>query len=135
MLFEASRDLLVRHVIPRRWERGGVGALRTLRGYPTAYQASAAIFRGADERPSTLRDRRGGAGHDDPADVNVSMGMQRCAMRQCRQEVQHERIESEALELHEKVRQGYWNWPAFPGTVPQGTRSLAETIAKTFGDW
>ena len=40
-------------------------------------------------------------------DVNVSLGMQRCAKRQIGKKVQHDRIESEALEFHEKVRQGY----------------------------
>ena len=40
-------------------------------------------------------------------DVNVSLGMQRCAKRQVGKKVQYDRIESEALEFHEKVRQGY----------------------------
>ncbi len=40
-------------------------------------------------------------------DVNVSLGRQRCATRQIGKKVQHDRIESEALEFHEKVRQGY----------------------------
>ena len=40
-------------------------------------------------------------------DVNVSLGMQRCARRQVGKKVQYDRIESEALEFHEKVRQGY----------------------------
>jgi len=40
-------------------------------------------------------------------DVNVSLGMQRCAKRQVGKKIQYDRIESEALEFHEKVRQGY----------------------------
>ena len=40
-------------------------------------------------------------------DVNVSLGMQRCAKRQIGKKIQYDRIESEAMAFHENVRQGY----------------------------
>lgn len=108
LLFEASRAQLVRHVIQPALERGAWVLCDRFADSTTAYQGFGRGF--SVELMETInRFAVGGAEPDMTIllDVNVSLGMQRCAKRQVGRKPQHDRIESEALEFHEKVRQGY----------------------------
>ena len=108
LLFEASRAQLVRQVIRPALERGAWVVCDRFADSTTAYQGFGRGF------PVDLMEtiNRFAIGESAPdmtilLDVNVSLGMQRCAKRQVGRKVQYDRIESEALEFHEKVRQGY----------------------------
>ena len=108
LLFEASRAQLVRHVIQPALERGAWVLCDRFADSTTAYQGFGRGF--SVELMETINRFAIGASAPDMTillDVNVSLGMQRCAKRQVGKKVQHDRIESEALEFHEKVRQGY----------------------------
>ena len=108
LLFEASRAQLVRQVIRPALERGAWVVCDRFADSTTAYQGFGRGF------PVDLMEtiNRFAIGESAPdmtilLDVNVSLGMQRCAKRQTGRKAQYDRIESEALEFHEKVRQGY----------------------------
>ena len=108
LLFEASRAQLVRQVIRPALERGAWVVCDRFADSTTAYQGFGRGF------PVDLMEtiNRFAIGESAPdmtilLDVNVSLGMQRCAKRQAGRKIQYDRIESEALEFHEKVRQGY----------------------------
>ena len=108
LLFEASRAQLVRHVIQPALARGAWVLCDRFADSTTAYQGFGRGF--SVELMETINRFAIGSAVPDMTillDVNVSLGMQRCAKRQIGQKVQHDRIESEALEFHEKVRQGY----------------------------
>ena len=108
LLFEASRAQLVRQVIRPALERGAWVICDRFADSTTAYQGFGRGF--SVELMETIN--RFAIGDSAPdmtilLDVNVSLGMQRCAKRQVGKKLQYDRIESEALEFHEKVRQGY----------------------------
>jgi len=108
LLFEASRAQLVRQVIQPALDRGAWVLCDRFADSTTAYQGFGRGF--SVELMETInRFAVGGAVPDMTLllDVNVSLGMQRCAKRQIGKKIQYDRIESEALEFHEKVRQGY----------------------------
>jgi len=108
LLFEASRAQLVRQVILPALERGAWVVCDRFFDSTTAYQGFGRGF--PVELMETInRFAVGGAVPDMTIllDVNVSLGMQRCAKRQAGQKMKYDRIESEALEFHERVRQGY----------------------------
>lgn len=108
LLFEASRAQLVRKVIQPALERGAWVICDRFSDSTTAYQGFGRGF--SVELMETINRFAIGDAVPDMTlllDVNVSLGMQRCAKRQVGKKVQYDRIESEALEFHEKVRQGY----------------------------
>jgi dTMP kinase len=108
LLFEASRAQLVRHVIQPALDRGAWVLCDRFADSTTAYQGFGRGF--SVELMETINRFAIGAAVPDMTillDVNVSLGMQRCAKRQAGKKIQYDRIESEALEFHEKVRQGY----------------------------
>jgi len=108
LLFEASRSQLVDRVILPALENGAVGVCDRFMDSTSAYQGFGRGF--PVELMDTINRFAVGAAVPDMTillDVNVSLGMQRCAKRQAGKKAQHDRIESEALEFHEKVRQGY----------------------------
>jgi dTMP kinase len=108
LLFEASRAQLVRNVIQPALDRGAWVLCDRFADSTTAYQGFGRGF--SVELMETIN--RFAIGNAVPdmtilLDVNVSLGMQRCAKRQIGKKIQFDRIEGEALEFHEKVRQGY----------------------------
>lgn len=108
LLFEASRAQLVRHVIQPALDRGAWVLCDRFADSTTAYQGFGRGF--PVELIETINRFAIGTAVPDMTillDVNVSLGMQRCAKRQIGKKIQYDRIESEALEFHEKVRQGY----------------------------
>lgn len=108
LLFEASRAQLVRQVIRPALERGAWVVCDRFFDSTTAYQGFGRGF--SVELMETINGFAVGGTEPDMTillDVNVSLGMQRCAKRQVGKKEQYDRIESEALEFHEKVRQGY----------------------------
>lgn len=108
LLFESSRAQLVRKVIQPALERGAWVICDRFSDSTTAYQGFGRGF--SVELMETINQFAIGDAVPDMTlllDVNVSLGMQRCAKRQVGKKVQYDRIESEALEFHEKVRQGY----------------------------
>ena len=108
LLFEASRAQLVRHVIAPALARGAWVLCDRFADSTTAYQGFGRGFP-VDLMETINRFAIGSAVPDMTIllDVNVSLGMQRCAKRQVGQKIKYDRIESEALAFHEKVRQGY----------------------------
>ena len=108
LLFEASRAQLVRHVIDPARARGAWVLCDRFADSTTAYQGFGRGFP-VDLMDTINRFAIGSAVPDMTIllDVNVSLGMQRCAKRQVGQKIKYDRIESEALAFHEKVRQGY----------------------------
>ncbi len=108
LLFEASRAQLVRKVIQPALDRGAWVLCDRFADSTTAYQGFGRGF--SVELMETINQFAVGKAIPDMTillDVNVSLGMQRCAKRQVGKKLQYDRIESEALEFHEKVRQGY----------------------------
>ncbi|MDD3440942.1 MAG: dTMP kinase [Kiritimatiellae bacterium] len=108
LLFEASRAQLVRQVILPALERGAWVVCDRFFDSTTAYQGFGRGF--PVELMETINRFAVGEAVPDMTillDVNVSLGMQRCAKRQAGQAMKYDRIESEALEFHERVRQGY----------------------------
>lgn len=108
LLFEASRAQLVRNVIQPALARGAWVLCDRFADSTTAYQGFGRGF--PVELMETINRFAIGDAVPDMTillDVNVSLGMQRCAKRQVGKKIQFDRIESEALEFHEKVRQGY----------------------------
>ena len=108
LLFEASRAQLVRNVIQPALERGAWVLCDRFADSTTAYQGFGRGF--PVELMETINRFAIGEAVPDMTillDVNVSLGMQRCAKRQVGKKIQFDRIESEAMEFHEKVRQGY----------------------------
>ena len=108
LLFEASRAQLVRQVILPALERGAWVVCDRFFDSTTAYQGFGRGF--PVELMETINRFAVGEAVPDMTillDVNVSLGMQRCAKRQAGQAMKYDRIESEALDFHEKVRQGY----------------------------
>ena len=108
LLFEASRAQLVRNVIQPALERGAWVLCDRFADSTTAYQGFGRGF--SVELMETINRFAIGQAVPDMTillDVNVSLGMQRCAKRQVGKKIQYDRIESEALDFHEKVRQGY----------------------------
>ncbi|HAL92185.1 MAG TPA: dTMP kinase [Verrucomicrobia bacterium] len=108
LLFEASRAQLVRQVIQPALDRGAWVLCDRFADSTTAYQGFGRGF--PVELMETINRFAIGVAVPDMTillDVNVSLGMQRCAKRQVGKKIQYDRIESEALEFHEKVRQGY----------------------------
>jgi len=108
LLFEASRAQLVRQVIQPALDRGAWVLCDRYADSTTAYQGFGRGF--SVELMETINQFAVGTAVPDMTillDVNVSLGMQRCAKRQVGKKIQYDRIESEALEFHEKVRQGY----------------------------
>jgi dTMP kinase len=108
LLFEASRAQLVRQVIQPALARGAWVICDRFADSTTAYQGFGRGF--PVELMETINRFAIGEAVPDMTillDVNVSLGMQRCAKRQVGQKRQYDRIESEALDFHEKVRQGY----------------------------
>lgn len=108
LLFEASRAQLVRHVILPALERGTWVVCDRFADSTTAYQG---FGRGFPVELMEMVNRFAiGAAVPDMTillDVNVSLGLQRCAKRQAGTQQKYDRIESEALEFHERVRRGY----------------------------
>ncbi len=108
LLFEASRAQLVRHVILPALERGTWVVCDRFADSTTAYQGYGRSF--PVPLMETLNQFAIGPAVPDITlllDVNVSLGLQRCAKRESGKAVKYDRIESEALSFHEKVRQGY----------------------------
>mgnify|MGYP003583010725 FL=1 len=108
LLFEASRAQLVRQVILPALERGAWVVCDRFFDSTTAYQGFGRGF--PVELMETINRFAVGEAVPDMTillDVNVSLGMQRCAKRQAGQAMKYDGIESEALEFHERVRQGY----------------------------
>ena len=108
LLFEASRAQLVRQVIQPALARGAWVICDRFADSTTAYQGFGRGF--PVELMETINRFAIGEAVPDMTillDVNVSLGMQRCAKRQAGQAMKYDRIESEALEFHERVRQGY----------------------------
>ena len=108
LLFEASRAQLVRNVIRPALDRGAWVLCDRFADSTTAYQGFGRGF--SVELMETINRFAIDDAVPDMTillDVNVSLGMQRCAKRQIGKKIQYDRIESEALEFHEKVRQGY----------------------------
>ena len=108
LLFEASRAQLVRQVIRPALERGAWVVCDRFADSTTAYQGFGRGF--PVELMETINRFAIGDAVPDMTillDVNVSLGMQRCAKRQVHKKGPADRIEGEALEFHEKVRQGY----------------------------
>ena len=108
LLFEASRAQLVRNVIQPALDRGAWVICDRFADSTTAYQGFGRGF--SVELMETINRFAIGTATPDMTillDVNVSLGMQRCAKRQAGKKIQFDRIESEKLEFHEKVRQGY----------------------------
>lgn len=108
LLFEASRAQLVRQVILPALERGAWVVCDRFFDSTTAYQGFGRGF--PVELMETINRFAVGDAVPDMTillDVNVSLGMQRCAKRQAGQAMKYDRIESEALAFHERVRQGY----------------------------
>lgn len=108
LLFEASRAQLVRQVIQPALARGAWVICDRFADSTTAYQGFGRGF--PVELMETINRFAIGEAVPDMTillDVNVTLGMQRCAKRQVGKKLQYDRIESEALEFHEKVRQGY----------------------------
>ena len=98
----------MRHVIQPALERGAWVLCDRCADSTTAYQGFGRGF--SVELMETINRFAIGAAVPDMTillDVNVSLGMQRCAKRQVGKKIQYDRIESEAMEFHEKVRQGY----------------------------
>jgi dTMP kinase len=107
-LFEASRAQLVRQVIQPALDRGAWVICDRFADSTTAYQGFGRGF--PVELMETINQFAIGTAVPDMTillDVNVSLGLQRCAKRQAGQKIKYDRIESEALEFHERVRQGY----------------------------
>ena len=133
LLFEASRAQLVRHVIQPALERGAWVLCDRFADSTMAYQGFGRGF--SVELMETINRFAIGQAVPDMTillDVNVSLGMQRCAKRQVGKKIQYDRIESEALEFHEKVRQGYLDLARrFPERFRQvDAMRLAEPIAE-----
>lgn len=108
LLFEASRAQLVRHVIRPALDRGAWVVCDRFADSTTAYQGFGRGF--SVELMETINAFAIGDAVPDMTlllDINVSLGMQRCAKRQAGQTLKYDRIESEALEFHENVRRGY----------------------------
>ncbi|HRV31158.1 MAG TPA: dTMP kinase [Kiritimatiellia bacterium] len=108
LLFEASRAQLVRQVIQPALDRGAWVICDRFADSTTAYQGFGRGF--PVELMETINQFAIGTAVPDMTillDVNVSLGLQRCAKRQAGQKIKYDRIESEALEFHERVRQGY----------------------------
>lgn len=108
LLFEASRAQLVRQFIRPALERGAWVICDRFADSTTAYQGFGRGF------PVELMETVNGfaIGETVPdltllLDVNVTLGLQRCAKRSAAGGAAKDRIESEALEFHERVRQGY----------------------------
>lgn len=108
LLFEASRAQLVRKVIQPALARGAWVVCDRFFDSTTAYQGFGRGF-SVDLIETINRFAIGDTMPDMTIllDVNISLGMQRCAKRQAGKKIKYDRIESEALEFHEKVRQGY----------------------------
>ena len=108
LLFEASRAQLVRHVLLPALDRGTWVVCDRYADSTTAYQGFGRAF--PVEMMETLNQFAIGPAVPDMTllfDINVSLGLQRCAKRQHGQPAPLDRIESETLEFHERVRQGY----------------------------
>lgn len=100
LLFEASRAQLVRQVILPALERGAWVVCDRFFDSTTAYQGFGRGF--PVELMETINRFAVGEAVPDMTillDVNVSLGMQRCAKRQAGQAMKYDRIESEALEF------------------------------------
>jgi dTMP kinase len=108
LLFEASRAQLVRHVLLPALERGAWVVCDRFADSTTAYQGFGRGFP-VDTIEQLNRFAIGPAVPDMTLilDINVTLGLQRCAKRQHGGQVKYDRIESEALDFHERVRQGY----------------------------
>lgn len=108
LLFEASRAQLVRHVLLPALERGAWVVCDRFADSTTAYQGFGRGF--PVETIEQLNHFAIGPAVPDMTlilDVNVTLGLQRCAKRQHGGKAQYDRIESETLDFHERVRQGY----------------------------
>ena len=108
LLFEASRAQLVRRLILPSLDRGAWVVCDRFADSTTAYQGFGRAF--PVEMMETLNQFAIGPAVPDMTllfDINVSLGLQRCAKRQHGQPAPLDRIESETLEFHERVRQGY----------------------------
>lgn len=132
LLFEASRAQLVRQVIQPALDRGAWVICDRFADSTTAYQGFGRGF--PVELMETINQFAIGTAVPDMTillDVNVSLGLQRCAKRQVGQKMKYDRIESEALEFHERVRQGYLELARrFPKRFRQvDAMRLAEPIA------
>lgn len=108
LLFEASRAQLVRQVIQPALARGAWVLCDRFADSTTAYQGFGRGFP-VDLMETVNRFAIGAATPDMTIllDVNVSLGLQRCAKRQAGRKGPPDRIENEALAFHEQVRQGY----------------------------
>lgn len=108
LLFEASRAQLVRQIIRPALERGAWVVCDRFADSTTAYQGFGRGF--SVELMETINRFAIGEAVPDMTillDVNVSLGLQRCAKRQIGKKGPADRIEGESLEFHEKVRRGY----------------------------
>lgn len=108
LLFEASRAQLVRRFILPALERGAWVVCDRFADSTAAYQGFGRDF--PVELMETLNAFAIGPAVPDMTllfDINVSLGLQRCAKRQHGQPAPFDRIESETLEFHERVRRGY----------------------------
>ena len=108
LLFEASRAQLVRHVLLPALDRGTWVVCDRYADSTTAYQGFGRGF--PVETIEQLNTFAIGAAIPDMTlllDVNVTLGLQRCEDRKRGGAAKYDRIESEALDFHERVRQGY----------------------------
>lgn len=108
LLFEASRAQLVRQVIRPALARGAWVVSDRFADSTTAYQGYGRGF-GAETMDAINRFATAGLEPDMTLllDINVSLGMQRCAKRQTGKKAKYDRIESEEISFHEAVRKGY----------------------------
>lgn len=108
LLFEASRAQLVRHVILPALQAGTWVVCDRFADSTTAYQGFGRSFP-VDLVETVNRFAIGEAVPDMTLllDVNVTLGLQRCRKRETSNPAPLDRIESEALSFHEKVRRGY----------------------------
>lgn len=108
LLFEASRAQLVKQVIQPALGRGAWVVSDRFADSTTAYQGYGRGF-GAERMDAINRFATGGLVPDMTLllDLDVRVGMERCAKRQAGGGSKYDRIESERLCFHEAVRAGY----------------------------
>jgi dTMP kinase len=135
LLFAASRAQLVRHVILPALERGAHVICDRFADSTTAYQGFGRGF--SVEQMLTINAFAIADAVPDVTlllDLDVPSGMARLEERHARDHEQHDRIEREAIEFHERVRAGYLElarrWPERFHVIDAGPGedAVAETV-------
>jgi dTMP kinase len=135
LLFAASRAQLVRQIIEPALKRGTVVVSDRFADSTAVYQGMA---RGLDWKTVQAVNRFAiGCASPDLTillDVDVSTGLGRVNIRNRKQHTRHDRIESEGLKFHGKVRKGYLQLAReYPSRIrvvngSQGMESVAEVV-------